>query len=105
MNTDEMTEEELKAKYEELKKSYLEDINDAIEKLEVATRYEGSEVGECWDAAITLWRYRYALSDDLQKSLKEQIVEFALELEFNYEFVEEEVTHTFIEKRLEYKWD
>lgn len=81
----------------------IEEIRTVCEDLRQYADMEGTEVGEACLDMINLAGHPDYISDELLNALVKEMKEMLYILRHDYEIVEEEKTHKYIDKHLEYK--
>jgi len=81
---------------------YYGKIEEAVDRLEDISSYEGTEIGEMWESFVRLYRYREYMSTEMRCILENDIIEEANRSHISYKLTEREETYTEKVIELEY---
>ena len=82
---------------------YSNNIEGAVERLELLSRYEGSEMGELWQLLVSLYEsYESYVSPEFLKEIEKEIISEAERSHIEYKLVENESQSTHKYTTLEY---
>lgn len=88
---------------EALEQTNYDDPDEVVQLLEIASEYEGTELGEYWIRLAELWEYRFNMPDHLIVKFEEEVLSCGRSLRDEYVLVKQIETIKRPSFRLDYK--